>query len=353
MIRIESENRRKAPRISESAFMLGAHTDQPGVKMVTGDLNFRNGLQIRRCALAITLALTMLVGVAGQGRPRGESPAGTADKWSVFAEGAFLHQLGSEIDSGGSFSTGRLLFEGGFTYAPDFRRSVSIAIGYDRNAYAFEGQSGTATEEPWGAIHTISVGAFVRYGISREWTVFIIPTLRTTAESGDDFGNAITGGGLAGFSYRFGDRLTLGPGIGVITQLEDDPSVFPVLFVNWRITESLNMETGGGLGATRGPGLVLNWDPTGKWRVFVGGRYEKSDFRLRGDGVETAGIGSNREFPLYGGVLWRIRPGLQVNLIGGVELGGQLSLADSGGSTREKGDYQKTGFFGVGFRFRH
>lgn len=309
--------------------------------------------QNRRCALAITLALTMIVGVAGQGRPRGGSPAGTADKWSVFAEGAFLHQLGSEIDSGGSFSTGRLLFEGGFTYAPDFRRSISIAIGYDRTAYDFEEQPGLATEDPWGTIHTISIGAFVRYGISREWTVFMIPTLRTTAESGADFSDAITGGGLAGFSYRFGDQLTLGPGIGVITQLEDDPSVFPVLFVNWRITERLNLETGGGLGATRGPGLVLNWDPTGEWRVFVGGRYEKSDFRLRGDGVEPAGVGSNREVPLYGGVIWRVRPGLQVNLIGGVELGGQLSLADSDGSTREEGNYQTAGFFGIGFRFRY
>ncbi|HPB28867.1 MAG TPA: hypothetical protein PK017_11535, partial [Acidobacteriota bacterium] len=82
-------------------------------------------------------------------------------------------------------------------------------------------------------------------------------------------------------------------------------------------------------------------------------RYEKSDFRLRGDGVEPAGVGSNREVPLYGGVIWRVRPGLQVNLIGGVELGGQLSLADSDGNTLEEEDYQTAGFFGIGFRFRY
>jgi hypothetical protein len=309
--------------------------------------------QNRRCVLVFVLALTMIAGVAGQGRPGSGPPAGPVDKWSVFAEGAFLYQFDGEIDSGGSFGAGRMLFEGGFSYAPDFRRSVSIAFGYDRTGYEFEGRPGVAAADPWETIHTISIGAFVRYGINREWTVFLIPTLRTTAESGADFGDAITGGGLAGFSYRFGDRLTLGPGIGVITQLEDGLSVFPVLFVNWRITERLSLETGGGLGATRGPGLVLNWDPASRWRVFVGGRYEKSDFRLRSDGVEPAGIGSNQEVPLYGGVIWRVHPDLQLNLIGGVELGGQLGLADSSGNLREERDYQNAGFIGVGFRFRY
>jgi len=302
--------------------------------------------------LAVTLALTMIAGAAGQGRPDRGLPAGTADKWSVFTEGAFLYQFDSGIDSGGSFGASRLLFEGGFTYAPDFRRSVSIAVGYDRTAYDYEGQPGIAPEAPWGTIHTISIGAFVRYGINRKWTLFMIPTLRTTAESGADFGDAITGGGLAGFSYRFGDRLTLGPGIGVISQIEDDPSVFPVLFVNWRIAEKLSLETGGGLGATRGPGLVLNWDPAGKWRVFVGGRYEQTDFRLRDSGGEQGGIGSNREVPVFGGVIWRIQPGLQVNLIGGVELGGKLGQADAGGKILNEQSYQTAGFIGIGFRFR-
>ena len=172
--------------------------------MAKRDSCCRSVRQNRRCALAITLALTMIAGVAGQGRTKGGSPAGPADKWSVFVEGAFLQQTDSTIDSGASFGTGRMLFEGGFTYAPGFRRSVSLAFGYDRTGYDFEGWPGVAATDPWEAIHTISIGAFVRCGINREWTVFLIPTLRTTAESGADFGDAITGGDLAGFSYRFG-----------------------------------------------------------------------------------------------------------------------------------------------------
>ncbi len=98
---------------------------------------YRGIRQNRRCVLAVTLALTMIAGAAGQGRPDRGLPAGTADKWSVFTEGAFLYQFDSGIDSGGSFGASRLLFEG-FTYAPDFRRSVSIAVGYDRTAYDCE-----------------------------------------------------------------------------------------------------------------------------------------------------------------------------------------------------------------------
>jgi hypothetical protein len=92
-----------------------------------------------------------------------------------------------------------------------------------------------------------------------------LPHVRFTGEKEADFDNALTGGGFAGFFYRYGDRLTIGPGIGVLTQLEDSPRVIPILIINWKITDTLSLNTGRGIGATLGPGLTFDWRPSRVW----------------------------------------------------------------------------------------
>jgi hypothetical protein len=77
-----------------------------------------------------------------------------------------------------------------------------------------------------------------------ELSAFIMPSLRSTGESGASFDETLTGGVLAGVAYRFGDRLTLGPGLAVFSQLEDNASVFPFLIIKWKITKRLSLETG-------------------------------------------------------------------------------------------------------------
>ena len=132
----------------------------------------------------------------------------------------------------------------------------------------------------------------------------MVPSFRVTKESGADTGDATTGGGFAGFSYRFSDRLTIGPGIGVISQIEDSASVFPVLIIDWKISDSLSFSTGRGLGATLGPGLILNWEPYSKWTFSLGGRYERLRFRLDNDRIAPKGIGDDRAFPVFGGITY-------------------------------------------------
>jgi hypothetical protein len=182
--------------------------------------------------------------------------------------------------------------------------------------------------------------------------VFLIPTLQFFAENGADLGDAMRGGGFVGISYRFGDRLTLGPGIGVLSQIEDSATVFPVLIIKWKITDRLNLETGRGLGATLGPGLVLRWEATDKWDLAVGGRYEKLRFRLDDKDIAPKGVGQDRAFPLFGAVSYRFSRRIQVSLLGGADLGGELRLEDKKGDLIAKDDYDTAGFGGITFNGR-
>jgi hypothetical protein len=289
---------------------------------------------------------------AEETRPR-NAQMGPEPGWSFPLGGAFTHQFDADIDNnGGKFSVDRIFLQGGTTYAIEKRRSISLSLGYGFDGYDFSGETGFSGLRPWKDINTFRISTPILWGLENKWTLFVIPSARFTGESGVSLGDGTQGGLFAGASYRFGDRLTLGPGIGVVSQIEDSASVFPVLLIDWKITDSLSLGTGRGMGATLGPGLFLNWKASDKWRVAFGGRYEKLRFRLNGSGVAPDGVGEDRSFPLLAGVTYHFTPRIQVSLLGGVELGGKLELDDKNGNLITDEDYDTAGFAGFTIRGR-
>jgi len=280
-----------------------------------------------------------------------EKPPGLEPGWSTFLRGGWVHQFDSELDGGGSFDTDRLFLQGGVSHATRYGRSISLALGCGFDGYHFSGDSGFAGLRPWDNIHSFRFSVPVRLKYDDNWSVFVIPTVRAAAESGADFDEAFSGGGFAGFSYRFSDRLTIGPGIGAITQIEDDASVFPVLIVNWEVTDRLSLETGRGLGATFGPGLTLNWKATDCLNLSLGGRYKRLRFRLDKDGIASNGIGHDRSIPILGALSYRFSRKIRASLLGGVELGGEVRLEDERGHRLSESAYASAGFLGFSFNF--
>jgi hypothetical protein len=269
--------------------------------------------------------------------------------WFGTVRGGFVHQLDSTLEGGGELHVNRLAVVGGVGYRPGFTKSVSLSVGYDWNDYEFSGLSGGS---PWGDVHTLKLGTPVRWGIDEHWTLFVVPTIRWNAEDGANWGKALSGGGFAGFSYRFNERFTIGPGFGALTQLEESPSFFPVLIVQWDITDQLRLETGRGLGASQGPGLSLAYSPSSQWEFSLGGRYEKSRFRLSESGIDAGGVGEDRGVPIYLGATWKWSKDGSVSLLGGVRLAGQLQLDDPTGGEISSREYDAAPFIGFAFDWR-
>ncbi len=262
--------------------------------------------------------------------------------WSTFSRGGAVYQFDSDLDEGGSYTASRFNIQAGQGYAWNPRTSISLALSYSNDGYSFskgEG-AGIATLTPWDTVHSVSISTPMRRGITDEWSAFFIPSLRSTGESGAEFNETLTGGAFAGVAYRFGDRLTLGPGIAVITQLEESASVFPVLIINWKITDRISLETGRGLAATLGPGLSVNYRASQQWNLAIGGRYEKLRFRLDKDGKNPNGIGEDKAIPLFANCTYRFNPKATLSLVGGVELDGELQVEDADGDqiVKESGD---------------
>ncbi len=311
-----------------------------------------NSGSVYRITICLLIMLMAPIGAVNGETRANKSPMGPTSGWSLSTSGGYLHQLEADIDDGGSFSVNRFSIQAGPAYTTENFTGIRLSVGYGFDEYDFSGTSGFGGRKPWDDIHTMRLSIPIRWRMSQKWTGFISPSVRSSGEKGADFSDTLTGGGFAGFSYRFSDRLTIGPGVGVMTKLEDSTSFIPLLVFNWKINDTLSFGTGRGGGAVAGPGLALDWRPSRSWSFSFGGRYKSHRFRLDENGDVPNGIGVDRAFPIFVGVEHSFTPVIRMSLIGGVDIGGELGLEDENGQSITEADRDPGGFVGFAFSAR-
>jgi outer membrane receptor protein involved in Fe transport len=293
--------------------------------------------------------LTPFLGTAASSMAHAQEQA-HAWRWTMQA--GTVHQSDAALDSGGGMSVERWFASAGPSRAFDGGWVAGVTVGYGEDRYDFSGVAGLGGLDPWGRIRELRVSVPIRYVANRHWTLFAIPSLRFNAESGASLGDGQTGGLLTGVSYRVSDSLSIGPGLGAFTEIEDDASLFPILLIDWAITDTLSLETGGGFAASRGPGVQLKWQYSPRWQFAVGGRYEKTRFRLDDWGAAPAGVGEDKAFPLFASARFTLDRDIQLSLIAGAELNASLRLEDASGNLIERTDMADAAFFGASLKAR-
>jgi len=301
----------------------------------------------RLSLLALSLCATAAVAdheITDSARQPERSPGAT------YLQGGYARQFDADLDGGGDFYVDRLFFEGGVRFGvPSVGRLIlSFAYGFD--GYDFVGNSGLAAMKPWQDIHSLRLSVPIRTNLGEDWSVVLVPTLRYAGERGVSIGDGLYGGALAGLSYKVNDRLRIGPGVGVLTRIEDDIDVFPFLVIHWKITDHVSLETGRGVTASAGPGLSLNWKASERWRFSLGGRLERLRFRLDDRGVAPGGVGEERSLPLALVATYKTGAQSAITALAGVELDGELRLDDANGDLINKDEYKKAVFLALAFR---
>jgi hypothetical protein len=280
--------------------------------------------------LRLSILLLMLGGCLANAETRGP-PKG----WGTSFKGGSVHQFDSELEGLGDFSLHRYYGEAGLAYLFRVDRMIAFSVGYGQDDYNFK----DLTTAPWNNVDNFRAGVFSRWAFENKWTSFAAGSVRAYGESDVALSEALTGALFGGASYRFNDGLSLGPGLGVVGQLDDQPMVFPIIVVDWNITEKLNLSTGGGLAATSGPGLSLSYKMTKHWRAGLTGRYENKRFRLSKDGAAPSGVGEDRNIPLLGTLSYVLYPGTQLTGLFGVNFDGRLQAEDAKGNVLYSSDY--------------
>ena len=266
----------------------------------------------------------------------------------------YLYDFNASIDDGGDVSSHFFHIRGTAPLLMEEGRFIGVSAAYYLNSYTFSGgaDGSFASLDPWENVHTIRLALPIRWQLSENWNFFGVPMVRYIGENGADFGDALSGGIITGVSYRFGERLTLGPGFGYITQIEDDASIFPVILVDWKLSDNLSLSTGPAVGASLGPGLALNWQVADRLQFTLGARYEKLRFRLdESSRASAGGVGEDRGIPVFGALSYQASDNWRLALLGGVSFGNELLLEDAGGREVIESDYGTQPFVGVNAAF--
>jgi hypothetical protein len=272
--------------------------------------------------------------------------------------------LGLQLEAGTAFGANAGLDSGGdvgvdaWSVRMSGRRAVSdnlrlgLAAGFGEQRYRFSGDGDFTGLRPWGDVQDVRVSGSLFWEPTDRWSVFAIPTLRWDAEAGASLSDGQIAGLITAASYKVNDRLSIGPGVGVFSELEDDTDFFPVLAVDWQITDRLKLRTGRGFGASRGPGVAFDWAATADWSVSLGGRYEKDRFRLDDHGVAPGGIGQATSTPIYIAVTRKLGRIGRLRGVVGVELNGSMRLEDAQGDLLNRSDVEDAPFAGATFDVR-
>jgi len=272
--------------------------------------------------------------------------------WRLSLSGGAATQFETSIDSGGDFKVDTFFVRADATRNFGNRWNSGLSLEYAEDRYKFSGATGFGGLDPWSNIRRLSIGVPVRYRADDNWTLFGLPSLRYSGETGASLSDSQFWGLLVGAAYRFNDRLTIGPGVGVFSDIEDSNSVFPILLVDWKITDTVTLKTGSGLEASRGPGLSLNWSATQQWSFGLSTRYEKSRFRLDDEGPAPDGVGEDRSVPVAITARYKPNNDIELTLLGGMDFAGRLRLEDADGNRLSSSDYDTAPFAGAFARVR-
>lgn len=265
-------------------------------------------------------------------------------------EGAYAIQSDTDLDDGsGEFSVDRTFVRGGLAYRLDNGTTLGLSLSYGQFDYDFD-LSGPAL---WDDVEDYAISAFARFETAGP-TILIAPSLRYALEDGADESDGETYGAFLGATWEIGDNLTIGPGLGVFTEIgeDEDLNIFPILLIDWEITDRWMLSTGPTLGASQGPGLTLSYAWSDALTLGLSGRYEKQRFALNDSGPAPGGVGEDRSFPLILSANYSPNPGVALSAFAGVELGGTLTLEDTDGNTVFEEDYDPAPLFGIAARLR-
>lgn len=278
----------------------------------------------------------MAVALAASPAPAQPEGAGPRGPWGWQVAGQAAWQPSADLDGGGSLAIGRVFAETGVIRRADRRNSVGVGLGAGRTFYDFSGD----IEAPWGDTRDVRLSLPLRAALAPRVDLFAVPTVRFAAEDGADLADGRSAGLIAAVTWRLSERLTVGPGFGAFERLEDDGvNVFPILAIDWRITPRLALSTGGGVGATRGPGLSLSYDVSDALTLGLAVRREDAEFALDDDGPAPGGTGEVRATPIVATAAWSPNPGLRISGFAGVEVGGDISVHDADGRRISRQDY--------------
>jgi hypothetical protein len=267
----------------------------------------------------------------------------------VVGQAGYAYQGEADIDGGGTLRVHR--FDVGLLGRADLleRWRWTNTFFFSVNDYDFGG-GGFSTGDPWETVLTMRLVSKLKYQLSDQWGVFGGGLFISAAETGADWGDSFSGGGLVGVDFRRSKSLSVSLGVAVITQLADDARLTPMVSLNWLPSERWAVRLGAvpASGGAAAAGEVA-YRVARPVELGLGLLYNQRRFRLDDSGSAPDGVGEDNNLPLRLRLGWDITPHVALHFLGGVALGGEVRLDDRNGNRLNKQDYDPAPYIGLRF----
>ena len=266
----------------------------------------------------------------------------------VVIQDGYAYQGKADIDGGGDLQVHRL--DAGLLWRADplERLRWTNTLFFSVNDYDFDG-GGFATGDPWGTILSLRLVTKLRYQLGEQWGVFGGGVFLSSLETGADWGDSVSGGGLIGVDFRPSKTLFVSVGLAVISQIEDDAIVTPSVILDWQPYDRWAVRVGAvpasGGAATAGE---VAYRVAAPMDIGLGLLYNQRRFRLDDSGPAPEGVGEDNTVSLRLRVGWNFTPQISLHLLVGAAVG-EVRLEDRNGNRINEQDYDPAPFVGLRF----
>ena len=281
----------------------------------------------------------------------GAANAQAQGNWHSSASITPLYVGNSGIDGGGEYSMFGGILRAGVTRSLGGPNLAGVTFNYDYLDYSFSDPAAFGGVAPWNVVRRYGVAAPLMFGVSEGWLLTVIPSVDWFRENGADEGESLTWGGVLSATRFFADGNRLGLGVGVFQRLEKT-SFFPLLLIDWKISDRWRLTNPLSAGPTGPAGLEIDYRLDGGWSLGLGAAWRTTRFRLSESGPVPNGIGEERGFPVFLRATRSFGGGIALNLYAGVVTAGQLRVEDPDGNALREVDVDPAPLVGLTFSAR-
>jgi hypothetical protein len=203
-------------------------------------------------------------------------------------------------------------------------------LNYDYTKYDFTNPAAFGGTAPWGAVQRYGIAAPLSMAVSEGWFLGLTPSFDWIHEKGAQIDESLNWGAVFSATKFHVDGNRIGFGLAVFERI-DETSVFPLLIVDWKLSDRWRLTNPLPAGPTGPAGLELDYRFDGSWNLGVGVARRSTRFRLSETGPVANGVGEERGVPVFLRATRSFGPGVTLNLYGGLIAAGQLRVEDSQG----------------------
>ena len=257
----------------------------------------------------------------------------------------YFHQFDASINSGGEVGFSSMGAELRINQPVTDNDDLLYRFQYQLDDWDFGGTTGLGGNDPWDKINTLDFALQWTHQYDQKSSWFIAAIARASYE--DSASMNTKAGGTVGIVHSFSSDLTLGVGVGIIGQVHDDPRVFPVFVVDWKLNETLKVTSDISTRFGSRTGIELVWTPRKDWSFGVGYSYSFSRFRLDETGFAPNGAGEATSWPLTFRATHKVSPTFDLSFIGGIIFDGHLEVTNQSRQLIQSTDYEHAGAIGI------